>query len=220
MDKKEKRAAVREKARGLTADYRARASADIVTRLILYPYFQQVKNIFCYVSMEGEPDTRNIIETAWSMGKKIYVPKCAEGNTMKAVQIRDYDDLEPGTMGILEPKDGLPEIDAYKLDLAVIPCVSADPSGHRLGHGAGYYDRFLKGQKMYKFCLCFEELLSQDIPVTAEDVLMDRVITENRIYNPRMAGNNLLQEIENEEEPNAAAAAFKKLLHGLFKKHS
>lgn len=187
---------IREKNKLLTEDYRAKANAGIATRFLLYPVFQQVDSVFCYVSMESEPDTRTIIETAWQMGKMVTVPRCVSTGEriMEAVRITGWDDLQPGTMGILEPKQGLPVIDGYKIAMAVVPCVTADRWGGRLGHGAGYYDTWLKGQSMYKYCLCYEELLSDRIPMYEHDISMDRVFTEDRIYNPRAQSDDSLQE--------------------------
>ncbi len=182
---------VRDKSKNLSADYRAHANADILTRLLTYPIFQQVDSVFCYVNTEEEPSTREIIETAWQMGKLVAVPRCIPGpaHRMEAVQITSWADLTKGAYGILEPKVGLPVIDAYKLAMAVIPCVAADRLGRRLGHGAGYYDRWLQGQTMYKYCLCYGELLLPEIPTDMHDVRMDRIITEDGIFNPRLAGD-------------------------------
>ena len=216
MEKKELRAFIREKNKNLTEEYRAQADAGIATRFLLYPVFQQVDSIFCYVSMENEPDTRTIIETAWQMGKMVTVPRCIsmEDSRMEAVQIKSWDDLETGTMGILEPKQGLPVIDGYKIALAVVPCVTADRWGGRLGHGAGFYDRWLRGQSMYKYCLCYEELLSDRVPVDQNDIKMDRVFTEDKIYNPRAQSDDSIQEAMKE----AGNLNIISLIKGLFKR--
>ncbi len=216
MEKKELRAFIREKNKNLTEEYRAQADAGIATRFLLYPVFQQVDSIFCYVSMENEPDTRTIIETAWQMGKMVTVPRCIsmEDSRMEAVQIKSWDDLETGTMGIPEPKQGLPVIDGYKIALAVVPCVTADRWGGRLGHGAGFYDRWLRGQSMYKYCLCYEELLSDRVPVDQNDIKMDRVFTEDKIYNPRAQSDDSIQEAMKE----AGNLNIFSLIKGLFKR--
>ena len=301
MDKKELRREIRPKREALTTEYLQQASQEIAARLVTYPYFQQVETIFCYVSTEREPDTRAILETAWSMGKRVTVPRCLPDGRMEAVEIHSYEDLEParpfpdanaagrspdggtpdtqksggdvrrlvivgesgreyevtisreevtveqdaheeaadnasetvekaagesihtevnaaqpdlrGRYGILEPKQGLPVVDGYRIDMAIIPCVTADRFGARLGHGAGYYDRFLKGLGMYKFCLCFEELLSEDgeIPMEESDIRMDRVITEGKIYNPRL--QNDFSEIRKDEKVQGLAARIKAFFH-------
>ncbi len=216
MNKKELRAMIREKNNRLSSEYRAQANAGIVTRFLLYPVFQQVDSIFCYVNMDTEPDTRTIIETAWQMGKMVTVPRCLPGpeREMEAVRITSWDDLHEGTMGILEPKDGLPVVDGYKIALAVIPCMSADRWGGRLGHGAGYYDRWLAGQTMYKYCLCYEELLSESIPMEENDIKMDRIFTEDKIYNPKAQSDDTLGEIVRDVEKGGGIAGFLKNLFG------
>ncbi len=216
MTKQELRQQIREKQKNLTKDYIKQANQGMLTRFLMYPVFQQVDSIFTYVSTESEPDTSTILETAWQMGKLVAVPRCLPGSEhlMEAVQVTSWEDLEPGRYGILEPKQDLPVIDAYKLALGVIPCVSADRFGHRLGHGAGYYDRFLAGQGMYKYCLCFEALMSEEVPVDQFDLPMDRIFTEDRIYNPKVQTEDLAGELKRD----AAGSGFLQSLKGLFRR--
>ena len=60
--------------------------------------------------------------------------------------------------------------------MAVIPCVGADKEGHRLGHGAGFYDRFLRGTRFPKIMICYRKLLLDKVPIEEHDIFMDRVI--------------------------------------------
>lgn len=56
--------------------------------------------------------------------------------------------------------------------------------GKRLGHGMGYYDKFLdlclkKQQKIpHLIALAFNEQLCEDIPTSENDILLDLVLTE------------------------------------------
>lgn len=216
MTKQELRAQLREKQGSLTKEYIMQANQGILSRFLMYPVFQQVDSIFTYVSTEEEPDTSTILETAWQMGKLVAVPRCLPGGNgqMEAVPVTSWEDLVPGRYGILEPKVELPAIDAYKLALGVIPCVSADRFGHRLGHGAGYYDRFLAGQSMYKYCLCFEAMLSDEVPTEETDITMDRIFTEDKIYNPRMQYEDLAGELHREGAGNPILRGIRELLKG------
>ena len=206
MTKEELRHIAMVKRKQLSEEYRKSADAGIASRLLLLPYFQQVDSIFCYVSTEGEPDTHVILDSAWQMGKIVAVPRCIphlEGQ-MEAVVIHSMDDLVPGTLGILEPRQGLPVIDGFRLSLAVIPCVTADRAGGRLGHGKGYYDHFLKGLGLYRFCLCYDEMMSEKlagirVPMNESDVRMTRVISESRVWNPRVYQDETEAEIRGEK---------------------
>ena len=51
--------------------------------------------------------------------------------------------LQVNSWGIQEPKHGV-LTPVEKIDLVIVPLVVADESGHRVGYGQGYYDRFLK----------------------------------------------------------------------------
>lgn len=213
MEKSKLRKAVKLEAAGLTEEYRAMADGQILTRLLLHPMFQEIDSIFCYVNTEGEPATREILETAWQMNKLVTVPRCIPGpeRRMEAVEIHSFDDLKPGTMGILEPVDGLPVVDAYKISMAIVPCVAADRFGGRLGHGAGYYDRFLHGQSMYTFCLCYEKLLQREIPMEATDVRMQYVVTEDKIYRGTKDGVGIKEQLRDEDEMKGLLGKIRRL---------
>ncbi len=140
------------------------------------------ESVFLYVSMWAEPDTRALLEDALAAGKRVYVPLCCPDRVMKAVRIRSTEALRPGMCGIPEPFDQTETASAGELDLLLVPCLTASRDGKRLGHGAGYYDRFLSGGHGITMCLCYEALLTETIPTDAHDVRMDFVQTEKQLY--------------------------------------
>lgn len=174
-NKNELRKKLRLEAANLDADYKKTASRRISEKVLASPAFAECNSLFIYASTENEPDTAEIIRVALSLGKKVYLPKCGKNHTMKAIRIYGTDELKCGYMGIPEP---IGSEEADRIDLAVIPCISASADGRRLGHGAGFYDRFLADTDMKKICLCYGKLLCDDIPMDEHDIFMDEIITE------------------------------------------
>lgn len=87
-------------------------------------------------------------------------------------------DLLPGSFGILEPADHLPEIPVTEIDAFICPGLAFDPRGGRLGRGRGYYDRILAEARAdaLKIGVCFEAQLVPDTFAEAHDIHMDHVI--------------------------------------------
>ena len=164
--------------RALSEEYISRANAAIQDAVLASPRYREANRIFMYLHTPKEPATDRIVARALADGKAVYVPKCIGKHEMLAVRIRDLTDLEPGAYGIPEPRTCCETITAAEADLILTPCLAATRDGKRLGHGAGYYDRFLEGYGEKTMCLCFSELLCEDIPVTDLDVRMAEVITE------------------------------------------
>ena len=180
MDKKELRKRLRILSGSLSECYKKEADKAITEKVTTLPLFKKSKSVFIYVSTENEPNTRAIIAEAWAQGKDVYVPKCLTGNTMQAFRLNSFDELHIGAFGIPEPDAScLTSPDSF--DIAVVPCISAWTDGRRLGHGAGYYDRFFENCEAVKICLCFEKMLCEEIPVSEHDVYMDYLITEECI---------------------------------------
>lgn len=160
----------------LPGSYRAAASERIADEVLASDEYRNAQRIFLYIGMPTEPDTAVIIKAALSDGKDVYVPKCITKTEMIAVRIRSTADLVPGAYGIPEPVDCSETVEPDAIDLILVPCVSASKDGKRLGHGAGYYDRFLEGNADKTLCLCFRKALCDDIPMGENDVYMHRVI--------------------------------------------
>ena len=142
--KKQLRKRMRDLMRSLPADYVQAAGADIQEQILSSAGYREAERIFLFISMPKETPTERLLRQALADGKKVYVPKCS-AKEMQAVRIRDLWHLYPGMLGILEPSDCSETVTAEELDLILVPCLAAAPDGRRLGHGGGYYDRFLEG---------------------------------------------------------------------------
>ncbi len=176
--KKALRKAVKARVSALSDAYRAAASDAIQQAVLDSAEYRAAKTIFPYIAVPTEPDTRRVIERALSDGKRVYVPKCVSRTEMIAVRIGGLGDLAPGAYGIPEPVDCSETASPDEIDLILVPCVSASKDGKRLGHGAGYYDRFLAESRAKTLCLCFREALSDEIPTDENDVRVDRVLSD------------------------------------------
>ena len=162
----------------MTPEEREAASARIADKVLGSGEYRAASVIMAYVSTSTEPDTRRILEDALARGKTVLLPKCLDKQRMETRSFGGWDHLAPGRWGIPEPKEQAKEGPLPQPELILVPCVAASRDGNRLGHGAGYYDRFLTGQPGCRWCLCFEACLSEEIPTEAGDLAMDRVITE------------------------------------------
>ena len=85
--------------------------------------------------------------------------------------------MQKGSYNIYEPQ-GETFTDLVSIDAAIIPGVSFDRHGNRLGRGKGYYDRFLKKLNTFKIGICFSFQISDEIPHDEHDIAMDEIWTE------------------------------------------
>ena len=178
QSKNELRRALIAASRAQSADALASSDREIAARVQALDEWRRAEAVFLYVSVRGEPDTRALIREALEAGRLVAVPRCLEGGAMEARRIRSLDELQPAAYGLREPTEDAPLIGPERFDLAVIPCLAADRRGMRLGHGAGYYDRYLPRTRAFRLCLCRGSALLDALPADAYDAQMDAVITE------------------------------------------
>ncbi len=69
-------------------------------------------------------------------------------------------------------------------DLVIVPGVAFDPTGNRLGYGAGYYDRFLPRlrPKTPTVAACFDLQMVDSVFPAAHDIPLDFIVTESSVY--------------------------------------
>lgn len=86
-----------------------------------------------------------------------------------------------GPFGIQEPDpDKSKQVQIDDCDFVLVPGVSFDRFGRRIGYGKGFYDRALGKASKLKIGICFSVQLSQEpLPYGEGDVKMDWIVTEN-----------------------------------------
>ena len=162
----------------LPREYREEADRRICAHILSLPEYQEAETLFTFVGTKDEIDTMCLIESALAAGKRVGVPRSGDGGIMAVYAITGRGDLRPGRFGILEPVEEAQAIDIEEIDFCVIPCLACDLKGNRLGHGGGYYDRYLSRRRMDTAVVCYHELILPEVPVMEHDVRVDRVVTE------------------------------------------
>ena len=160
----------------LDDEYINRASLEIENRVISSDKYKKAQSIFVYLSSDNEVKTNMIMMEALKDHKKVYVPRCYN-DEMKAVLIDENSKYFINSYGIKEPMDDSSIAD--NSDLVIVPCISAGRDLSRLGHGKGFYDRYLKDHPSYKMVLCFKRKILPAIPMDENDVRMDEIVSEN-----------------------------------------
>ena len=193
-DKEQLRKEIRERLKATSEDYRNEASAAIALNVLTLPEVRDCKTILAYFSVGREPATLALISKLLESGKRVCLPLCVdldeEGrrtgtvDAMEARVIKSFDDLVPGAYGIPEPKADTEMMLPEYVDLIILPCLSCDRQCNRIGHGAGYYDKYLSKERSdcFTLAMCYEELLADEIPTEPHDRPVDAVITEKQVY--------------------------------------
>ena len=161
-------------------------SEQIALKVRSLPEFMKAKTIMFYIDFRKEVITGDLISYSLANGKRALVPITDTKNIrLIPSELKDYpDDLTPGTWGIMEPKpDCVRPVDPAEIDLVIVPGVSFDVEGNRLGYGGGFYDRFLgqtRPDTVY-VALAFELQMQDDVYPEAHDCPVHFVVTEERI---------------------------------------
>lgn len=182
MNKKRIRGIMSEKRDSLALlDYQEK-SKKIKENLFNKSFFKDSRNIFTFISFKSEVDTHNIIKESLNLGKKVSVPlTLPKTKEMLPVIIKSFEDLKPGTYGILEPDNNTNQIKLDNIDLVLVPGLAFDPQGYRVGYGGGYYDRFFKklSKNTIKVGLAFDFQIIDKCPTNKFDLPVDYILTES-----------------------------------------
>ncbi|XP_037962380.2 5-formyltetrahydrofolate cyclo-ligase [Plutella xylostella] len=170
----------------LTADEKKRQSEIIFNKVIKHSWYKSSSRIALYMSTDQEVDTMPLIEHVKARGAAAFVPQYAGGHMkMLRVQSGDEDQMELTRHGIAQHAPTAVREDAFDhggLDLIIAPGLAFTRSGKRLGHGGGYYDKYLAkvraGSVATKvIALAFTCQVVEDLPVDDNDQRIDEVIS-------------------------------------------
>ena len=169
-------------------------SAEACQKFMALPEYQNAKTAMWYIDCRSETRTKpQLLEEVAKGEKKIIVPYCTEDengeNKLGLWWMESLEEMVVGKWNILEPPKELwgnpeKEVEPEDLDIIMVPGVGFDRKGGRMGNGQGYYDRLL--EKARPDCplvaLCYESQLFDEVLVAPHDVYMDKVITEDAVY--------------------------------------
>lgn len=158
-------------------------SNHCIKNLIQMKEWKDAKTIAVTISFGKEVSTNKIIEQAFKEGKTVCVPKC-NGKTkeMTFYSFISYNQLQKGYADILEPDPLKTDyIPSHKIDLLIVPGVVFQPSGHRIGYGGGFYDRFLSSFNGKTLSVVFDFQVISSIPIDQYDLPVSKIITNKRI---------------------------------------
>lgn len=136
--------------------------------------------VLLYYGVGTEPDTARLLEPLAARGYRLALPRCLPGHRMEAREYLGREHLLPNAYGIPEPDGSCPIVKREDLSRILVPALCCDERGYRLGHGGGYYDRYLAGYAGPTIALCRDRLLLPLIPTEAHDLPVDTVLTEKR----------------------------------------
>lgn len=178
---------------GLTdAEYERRSQA-IVVRLKTLPELHEAGAVHLFWPMltRREVDLRSLVHWLQTQKKQIVLPvvrtfsRGGDGSTgrLEHVRFSGLDDLRMNKWGIFEPF-GTETVPVEGLDAVIVPALGAGRNGHRIGHGLGYYDEFLRDVQVPRICPTYEACLVDDVPAEPHDVPMTVIVTEQTVVRP------------------------------------
>lgn len=118
---------------------RRRADRQICAHLLRLLEERDCVDLAAYVAHRGEPDLMPALHALADAGRRIWLP-VVEGRRMHFRRWRPGVEMVANRYGIPEPAQG-PQCPPERLELVLTPLVAWSKNGHRLGMGAGYYDR-------------------------------------------------------------------------------
>jgi 5-formyltetrahydrofolate cyclo-ligase len=168
----------------MTPEERAGKDARILRNLLATPQYRDCATVLCYVSTPQEADTHALIDRALADGKRVAVPYCINGTRdMEFYLIQSRAELRRRTFGVLEPVPGEAELlRDFSRSVCILPGLSFDRAGYRLGYGGGYYDRFLCNR--YGGVLlgvCYQGCTRPKLVHGRYDIPCDFVVTEDGV---------------------------------------
>ncbi len=183
MSKDELREELLQRRRDMADDVRAEAAEAIALHLLAAALTSSARRVACYVSMATEPGTVPLIGGLMARGVEVIVPLSLPDGTLDWVA---YDPAAPTTvtpLGITEPAGERLGADALgECAVVVVPALAVDHSGHRLGRGAGYYDRALAGITRPVCALVFTHELLESVPYEPHDIPVDLAVTPDGMF--------------------------------------
>ena len=179
MDKEARRRVARAQREAIASDEAQRAAQDIARLFFENEITSGIGSVGCYMPIRNEISPLPLLSALNRRGVVCALPVVeGEESEGSALVFRRYcpdDGLVAGAYGILEPQPDKQELEP---EMLLVPLLSFDARGTRLGYGAGHYDRTLSGIETIAVGLGYASQQVEGLPREAHDVALDWILTE------------------------------------------
>ena len=136
-----------------------------------------------FLSIKDEPDTLPLIAALVENGFGAALPITVSRAAPLTFRLwRPGDPTQPGAMNIPEPLASAKIVDP---DLLFVPLACFDRRGHRIGYGAGHYDRSLESLRakgpVTAVGVAYSVAQAPEIPDEPHDQRLDFILTEREL---------------------------------------
>lgn len=180
-DKKELRSYIKIKRKSV--ENKAEKDSLVAQNLLSLDEIKEAETVLCYISLDDEICTDEIVRVLLDSGKSVGAPYCVDNNgNMDFYYITDFEDLRIQSFGVREPViEKCKKVTSFDNTIIILPGLCFDSNGNRLGYGKGYYDRFLQIHSLISVGLCYNSLIVKKVPTDMYDKKADIIVTENDI---------------------------------------
>ena len=154
----------------------------MLTDVVDLPGFRDAGTLLLYVTaFDEEIGTLPLIAGALEASRRVVCPRVDNvAHRLDLFEIEDLErDLEPGVLGIPEPRRTCRSVAPRDIDWVLVPGVVFDLGCNRIGRGAGHYDRLLPEVRPGSptWAIAFDCQILDPIPVEPHDVPLHGVLT-------------------------------------------
>lgn len=137
--------------------------------------------VVAYLPIGSEADPASLVAAARSVGATLALPHVEGRSTpMRFLEWREDTALITGPFGLTQPVPDSPELVP---DIFLTPLVAYDRALHRLGQGAGFYDRaFARYPDAWRVGIAWSAQEVAVVPTDSWDVPLHAVLTEHDFF--------------------------------------
>jgi 5-formyltetrahydrofolate cyclo-ligase len=151
--------------------------AKIVNAILNLPQFLHAKSVGLFMALGNEPCLKQVLDHCFLQNKQVFLPVTTSEIKLSVVTKDTL--FEKKKFGVFEPCP--PKFINELPEIIFVPMVAYDKNLNRLGHGKGYYDKFLANKQMLKIGVCFSDFQFDAVPTDVYDVKMDIIACDEGI---------------------------------------
>jgi 5-formyltetrahydrofolate cyclo-ligase len=179
--KRRLRGELRERLRALAPARAEEAARHVAACLAGRPELASAERVILYAALPDELPSRPLYEVVRAAGRPVLLPRPGPHGILEMAGFARWEELVPGRYGVPEPPGAREGSALAAGDLVLVPGLAFDRAGHRLGRGAGFWDRTLAAAGDAELRAVGVGLLCQlleDVPHGPGDRRLHAILTE------------------------------------------